>query len=424
MEPSYAPFFLPLHSPTPIPMYPTYPMSAPSSPGIVPPGRSISAQPPSRDYFPFAAEGSILLLPHATRSQQQWSQNGGHERKIRLLARDMGYEPDSLPSLPDEPRYPPTFDAPRHPASRAEQGSILPHSDVTPPRALSSSYPTRNIHASHSTRHAHTAPPRAASPLSAGLRPSTTRQNHQGPRSPERSPQSRAPNIPRPTSPRFYRPVSPILPDLPLDSPEMYRHSIVSLPSPSLSQPGSPSTAKDSLKGILGWNGGEEEEGDERYGDVWRGVVGRRRWDQQVTLKPPVLQEAPKTRPCRSFALPSSSTPRPKSPQPQSPLPTKTSFLRSLFFSPSMTPSTPLPRKPPSPTLRTPPTSPILASTPERFDVERVYESLRSAKGGGQVWFDEVEGVGSPTMEEENEEEMVKVEDQKPHTEKKKTFPW
>ncbi|ODN98367.1 hypothetical protein L198_03611 [Cryptococcus wingfieldii CBS 7118] len=418
MEPNFSPFSLPLHAPTPRPVYP---VSARSSPSIAPPLRSMSAQ-PTLDYFPFSTESSILLLPEASHPRQYWAQNKGHERKVRLLARDMGYEHDSLPFLPDEPRYAPA-NAPRRPVSRAEQRTPRPHSEVSPPRALSSSYPTRHTHVPLSPRHACTAPPRAASPLSAGVRPGATRQHPQGPRSPQRSPQLRLSSIQRPTSPRFHRPVSPTLPDLSPDSPEQYRHSTVSLPSPSPSQPGSPGTAKDSLKGILGWNGGEDDEGDERYGDVWRGVVERRRWDQQVTSRSPVLQEPPKTR-HRSSTLPS-SIPRPKTPQPLSFPPTKTSFLRSLFSSPPMTPSSPLPPKPPSPILKAPPTSPVLAPLPQRFDVERVYESLRSAKGGGQVWFDEVEGVGSPTVEEEEEEEVEKVEGLKAQeTKKRKTFPW
>ncbi|ODN83384.1 hypothetical protein L202_01528 [Cryptococcus amylolentus CBS 6039] len=416
MEPSFSPFSLPLHAPTPRPVYP---VSAPSSPGIAPPLRSMSVQPSSLVYFPFSTESSILLLPEASHPRQYWPQNKAHERKVWLLARDMGYDHDFLPFLPDEPRYAPA-NAPRRPISRAEQRTPRPHSDVAPPRTLSSSYPTRHTHVPLSPRHAYTAPPRAASPLSAGVRPGAARQHPQGPRSPQRSPQLRLSSIQRPTSPRFHRPVSPTLPDLSPDTPEKYRHSIVSLPSPSPSQPGSPATAKDSLKGILGWNGDEDDEGAERYGDVWRGVVERRRWDQQGRQYYKNLPKpATAPRPC---LLP---YPVPRHPnhslshQPKHP----SSDLYSLL--PPMTPSSPLPPKPPSPILKAPPTSPVLAPLPQRFDVERVYESLRSAKGGGQVWFDEVEGVGSPTVEEEEEEEVEKVGELKAQeTKKRKNFPW
>lgn len=234
---------------------------------------------------------------------------------LDMLAREIGYH--DLRSLPDEPRYHPhrldqhQRQPPARPASRADNRPYrpCPYPGYQHPRALSSSYPRTSPYELHhqqnlspcSPRHTATCPPRAPSPLSPNARPFSLLQTQN-----QRSSQSQpiSPTLtPHPTSPRFHRPISPTLPDLCPNSPEMYRHSIISLPSPSHSRPDSPANASDSLKDILerqpqsqsqsrsqGQGGKGKEKGDkEEYADVWRGVMERRIWNMGYSSEFPPL---------------------------------------------------------------------------------------------------------------------------------------
>ncbi|OWZ50792.1 hypothetical protein C351_01250 [Cryptococcus neoformans c8] len=408
---------------------------------------------------------------HANMYTGHWSQH----TDLDTLARAIGYH--DLQSLPDEPRYHPhplgqhQRQPPARPASRADNRPYR-YSGYQHPRALSSSHPRTSPYQPHhqqnylpgSPRHAATCPPRASSPLSPNARAfSSLQAQHQ------RSNQSRSKSptsTTRPTSPRFHRPISPTLPDLCPNSPELYRHSIISLPSPSRSRPDSPANASDSLKNILerqpqcqsqsqsqsrsrsqGQGRKGREEGDsEEYVDVWRGLVERRIWNMGYSSRPLHLQAPPRVRTRRSTTLPS-SYPRPLQPQPQpinvtqvtqvtQPIPPasstqntiasqsnddqtsrpvpqsppkKLAFLRNLFPLSSPTITTAVPPTP-FPTPLTPPlTSPLSPHETakekekgEEFDVDKVYERLRVAEG--RVSFDEL-GLGLCLEDKEGENE-------------------
>ncbi|KAE8540955.1 hypothetical protein D1P53_002308 [Cryptococcus gattii VGV] len=229
----------------------------------------------------------------------------------------------------------------------------------------------------------------------------------------------------RPPLPRFHT----TLPN----SPALYRHSIVSLPSPSRSSPESPANASEALKDILRQSNSRSRsrsegvkvtnDGSRDDGDMWKDVERRMRYSN----RPLHLQEPLRVRASRSITLPSSyppiSQPQPQpQPQPQNisvtqtthqsthdntpkPIPSppkKLTFLRSLF--PLSTITTAVPTTP-FPTPTTPPfTSPLSPSPHERadgngkekekrekFDVDKVYERLRVAEG--RVSFDDL-GLG------------------------------
>ncbi|WVQ78533.1 hypothetical protein IAT38_000619 [Cryptococcus sp. DSM 104549] len=342
---------------------------------------------------------------------------------------------------------------------------------------------------------------RPGSPLS-GLRPSPSiRSPHPRPHPGNQTPSPLSPLTPhslplsgppaRPTSPGFFdRPTPNNIPELtPSSPPDWTSHCSVSLPSPG-ARPKSPATARESLRDILDRQPVVQDD-EEVYGDMWGEVVDRQRWRhglgesqiiyrggpradaRQVAGRDVRLSEPPKSRPRRSFTLPSqpfahSPSPAP-TPQPSvqpyhpyhhaasAPPPTpRRSFLRTIFPAPPP-PSPASPGSPPmhSPThlpfaCPTPPTSPasyphsptglgVSIDDPYRtygayggrsFDVERVYDSLRGAEG--RVCFAKLEGVGSPEAEfgegEGVEETWVEDRDQEDgkvtKAGRRRGFPW
>lgn len=105
------------------------------------------------------------------------------------------------------------------------------------------------------------------------------------------------------------------------NSPALYHHSIVSLPSPSRSGPESPANASDVLKDILERQSNSQprsrsegvkvtNDASRDDGDAWKGVE-RRKWDMRYSSKPgPMPNGCADTKPLdrSSAASPRTST--------------------------------------------------------------------------------------------------------------------
>ncbi|KIR59790.1 hypothetical protein I314_04223 [Cryptococcus bacillisporus CA1873] len=186
---------------------------------------------------------------------------------------------------------------------------------------------------------------------------------------------------PRPPLSRFHT----TLPDLCHKSPALYRHSIVSLPSPSPSGPESPANASEALKDILerqshpqppshrqgvkvANDGSGEDDGDAKG-------VERRKW---YPNRPLHLQEPPRVRASRSITLPL-PYPRISQPQPQPIRVTQTAHRPDPPFTSPLS------------SHERPDGNGKEKDKREKFDVDKVYARLRVAEG--RVSFDDL-GLG------------------------------